>query len=861
MKGHQECQFVRGFNVLEKSIFLWYSDQTMGFKEKLDRLFGDDSTRFLKTAKPIVEKINALESEMVLLADDAFPIKTAELKKRLAEGELFDAVIPEAFALVREASKRTRQQRHFDVQLIGGLALCRGKIAEMKTGEGKTLVATLAAYTNALYEKGVHVVTVNDYLARRDAEEMGQIYHFLGLTTGILNGQQRSYLYNPVVENPDPKTDEAEEYHVFEKFLKSCSRQEAYAADITYGTNSEYGFDYLRDNTQVDITTIVQRGHFFALVDEVDSILIDEARVPLILSGPAEDASEVYKTCASIARQLIKDTDYTVDEKYKAIQLTPEGITKAERLLGIENLYTSGNVRLVHHIETAVRAEALFVRDDEYVIRGGEVIIVDPFTGRMQEGRRYSDGLHQAIEAKEGVAIKQESRTLASITYQNYFKFYERLAGMTGTAKTSAEEFGKVYGLEVIEIPTHRPMVRLDRNDLILQTEQGKFKAIARRVKEIHEKGQPVLIGTVSVEKNELLSAYLKGEGIPHEVLNAKNHDREAEIIANAGRKGSVVISTNMAGRGVDIKLGGIPFNEEKYVEVKSLGGLFVLGTERHEARRIDNQLRGRAGRQGDPGETQFYVSLDDSLMRVFGGDRVKGMIANLGLPEDEPIQHGFISRSLEGAQEKIEGFNFDSRKSILAYDDVLSTQRTSIYSRRNRLLRNDAGYLLDLSEQIKGKLDDAGLAVLNQKREKLGEANWFETLRRVAMFIIDRLWTDHLEIMDNTRSSVNLRAYGQRDPIVEYKREGLRLFRELEENYLIQVADVMKNLETDPIAQGAEAPTISKVHMKKTDGTAFERNDKVIMIKDGEEKEVKYKNLDKALIEGWQIKTEAKRS
>lgn len=832
----------------------------MNIKDSLNKWFGDDSSRFLKLARPIVEQINNLEESMIALADSDFPIKTAEFKTRIAEGESLDDIIPEAFALVREAGKRTRQERHFDVQLIGGIALCQGKVAEMRTGEGKTLVATLAAYTNALFGKGVHVVTVNDYLARRDAEQMGQVYHFLGMKVGVLNNLNRSYLYNPVEENPDPKTDDAQEYHVFEKYLKPCERNEAYAADITYGTNSEYGFDYLRDNTQVIPERLVQRGHFFALVDEVDSILIDEARVPLILAGPAEDASETYTTCAQVAAQLNSEIDYTVDEKLKAVQLTPEGITHIEKIMGIENLYTAEHVKLIHHIETAVRARALFIRDDEYVIRGGEVIIVDSFTGRMQEGRRFSDGLHQAIEAKEGVQIKQESRTLASITYQNYFKFYETLSGMTGTAKTSAEEFGKVYGIEVIEIPTHRPIARIDHTDLILQNETGKFKAIARRVKELHEKGQPVLIGTVSVEKNELLSAYLKSEGIPHQVLNAKNHDTEGDIIANAGRKGSVVIATNMAGRGVDIKLGGVPFNEDAYVEVKNLGGLFVLGTERHEARRIDNQLRGRAGRQGDPGETQFYVSLDDQLMRVFGGDRVKSMIGNLGIPEDEPIQNGFIARSLESAQEKIEGFNFDARKSILSYDDVLSTQRVAIYKRRGKLLHNDKEYLEELVGIIRNRFTDEDLKMFEEKQAAMGDESWFETLRRVALFVTDRLWTDHLEIMDNARSSVNLRAYGQREPIVEYKREGLVLFRQLEENYIVQVADIMKNLEPSNGEESA-GPMVSIVPMKKTDGTRFERNDKVIITKDGEEREVKYKNLDKALIEGWEVKTEAKKS
>lgn len=484
-------------------------------KEWLNKVFGDDSSRFLKYANPIVAQINELEPAMIALSDADFPIKTKELQDRIAAGASLDEIIPEAFALVREASKRMRQERHFDVQLIGGLALCKGKIAEMRTGEGKTLVATLAAYTNALFGQGVHVVTVNDYLARRDAEQMGQVYHFLGMTTGILNNLGKSYLYNPVIENPDPKTDDAQEYHVFEKFLKPCSRKEAYMADITYGTNSEYGFDYLRDNTQVDIKNVVQRERFFALVDEVDSILIDEARVPLILSGPAEDASETYKTCARIAQQLQLEKDYTLDEKYRAIQLTDAGISHVEQLLGIENLYSAAHVTMIHHIETAVRAKALFTKDKEYVVRGGEIIIVDSFTGRMQEGRRYSDGLHQAIEAKEGVAIKQESRTMASITYQNYFKFYKTLSGMTGTAKTSAEEFGKVYGVEVITIPTHRPIARIDHMDLIFQSEAGKFKAIAHRVKELHEKGQPVLISTVSERKtNSFLPIYAVKESL-----------------------------------------------------------------------------------------------------------------------------------------------------------------------------------------------------------------------------------------------------------------------------------------------------------------------------------------------------------
>ena len=838
----------------------------MALKDKLDQFFGDDSSRFLKRAKPIVQKINTLEETMAGLADSDFPVKTQEFKDRMATGETVADLIPEAFALVREAGKRTLGMRHFDEQLIGGLALCEGSIAEMKTGEGKTLVATLAAYTMALAGKGVHVVTVNDYLARRDAESMGPVYQLLGLSVGVLNNQNISFLYNKNAEVPDESIEAAEEYHVFEKFLKPCTKQDAYNADITYGTNSEYGFDYLRDNTQIDIRNVVQRGHFFALVDEVDSILIDEARVPLILSGPAADASETYKTCAAIAKQLVAETDYTVDEKFKAIQLTDAGISHVEKLLGVDNLYTAANVRLVHHIETAVRALALFKRDDEYVVRNGEILIVDSFTGRIQEGRRFSDGLHQALEAKEGVQIKQESRTLASITYQNFFKFYEKLSGMTGTAKTSAEEFGKVYGLEVLVIPTHRPIARIDQNDLIFTTEQGKWKAISRKVKELHAKGQPVLIGTVSVEKNELLSAYLKSEGVPHEILNAKNHDREAEIIANAGRRGSVVIATNVAGRGVDIKLGGVPFNQDAYEDVKSLGGLYVLGTERHEARRIDNQLRGRSGRQGDPGETQFFVSLDDQLMRVFGGDKVKSMMGSLGLAEDEPIQHGFISRSLEGAQEKIEGFNFDSRKSILSYDDVLSTQRSSIYGRRNKLLRNDAEYLVELAEQVRAKLSADDQAVFDEKRALIGDNNWYETLRRVAMLVTDRLWTDHLESMDHARAAVNLRGYGQREPIVEYKREALQLFRTLEQNYLVQIADIMKNLDINPAQAEADAPFVMNSNAlvlptTKPDGTKYERNDKITIIKDGEEQEIKYKKLAEMMNDGWEVKTHVSKS
>ena len=824
-----------------------------------EKMFGNESSRYLKKVLPLVTQINDLESELQNLADDQFPVKTAELKARFSAGESLDDLLPEAFALTREAARRTRGERHYDVQLMGGVALHDGKVAEMRTGEGKTLVATLPVYLNALAGRGVHVITVNDYLARRDAEAMGQVYHFLGMTTGIINDQNKSFLYDPSHGEPTPEEDAAQEYKVFEKYLKPCSKQDAYSADITYGTNVQFGFDYLRDNTEQAPERLSQRDHYFTIIDEVDSVLIDEARVPMILSAPADRADDLYKASARIAQQLHVETDYTVDEKLKAIQLTDHGITKVEKLLNVENLYTTANMQLVHHIETAVRAHALFHANKEYVVRGGEILIVDEFTGRIQEGRRWSDGLHQAIEAKENVEIKQESRTIASITYQNYFKNYEKIAGMTGTAVTSREEFYKVYGLEVIEIPTHRPNVRRDLNDLIFQTEDGKFRALAKRVKEVHENGQPVLIGTASIEKNELLSAYLMNEGIPHEVLNAKNHEREAEIIANAGRKGSVVIATNMAGRGVDIKLGGVPFDKEKYDEIVQLGGLYVIGTERHEARRIDNQLRGRAGRQGDPGVTQFFVSLDDTLMRIFGGDKVKGMLGSLGVPEDEPIQNGFISRQLESAQEKVEGFHFDSRKNILSYDDVLSTQRAVIYGRRKKILHRDPEFIAEVVGQVSDYLGEEA-EILEQKRELLGEEKFGEVVRAFALYVTDRLWMDHLEMMDNSRSAVNLRGYGQREPIVEYKREALKLFRQLEQTWVAQMADMLKNVEKSEEGDKT-APMLITTPTHKEDGTKFDRNDKIIVFKDGQEKEIKHKKLAEAIVEGWQVKTESKRS
>jgi preprotein translocase subunit SecA len=764
-------------------------------------LFNSDN----KTKKylPLVAKINALEEGMKALSDEAIKAKTAEFKERLAGGATLDSLIPEAFALVREASRRTLGQRHYDVQLIGGMVLHGGSISEMMTGEGKTLVATLPAYLNALTGKGVHVVTVNDYLSRRDATWMGQIYSFLGLSTGVLN-HESSYLYDPNHQDLDKERDEVGSFKVIHEFMRPCTKKEAYAADITYGTNNEFGFDYLRNNIAYAPEDLAQREYNFAIVDEIDSILIDEARTPLIISAPSRDAEGLYQVCAQIAAQLNMGEDFTVDEKLKAVQITDAGIDKAEKLLGVENIYTDKGVKYVHHIETAVRAKALFHLDKEYVLRDGEVLIVDEFTGRIQPGRRWSEGLHQAVEAKEGVKIQQESRTFASITFQNYFRLYGKLAGMTGTAETSSEEFFKVYGLEVIKIPTNRGIARIDHNDLIFQTEQGKFKAIARKVKELNAKGQPVLIGTVSIEKNELLSNYLRKEGVPHELLNAKNHEREGEIIAQAGVKGRVVIATNMAGRGVDIKLGGNPSTPEQYEEVKALGGLFVLGTERHEARRIDNQLRGRAGRQGDPGETQFFVSMEDSLMRVFASDVVKNMMGKLGIPEDEPIQNKIISRSLESAQEKIEGFHFDSRKHVLSYDDVMTQQRGYIYGKRREVLMGGVeGAKIALDEVIAG--DPELTKLVESKIEALGSEEFYRAVKRLILQVTDMMWMEHLESMEHMKSSVNLRAYGQREPLIEYKKEGLRMFRELKESIQNEIIRMLPGIGAGAFAKEEE--------------------------------------------------------
>lgn len=754
-------------------------------------LFGDTTSALLKTAKPLVKKINSLEEEVKALSDTAFPQKTADLKARLEKGESLDEVLPEAFALVREASRRTLGQRHYDVQLTGGIALHKGKIAEMRTGEGKTLVATLPTYLNALTGKGVHVVTVNDYLARRDGVWMGQIYQFLGLTVGVINSQNVSYLYDPTHTEKDEERDSVAVYKVVYEFLRPATRREAYAADITYGTNNEYGFDYLRDNLVNRAEDIVQRPHNYAVVDEIDSILIDESRTPLIISSEAAESEDFYRQFSEIARTLVPDEDYTVDEKKKAIALSDAGITKAEKSLNIDNIYTEKGIKYVHHLETAVRAKALFQKDRDYVVKDDEAIIVDPFTGRMQPGRRWNEGLHQAIEAKEGIKIQKETRTAASITFQNYFRFYKKLSGMTGTGKTSEEEFRKVYGLDVIEIPTHRGIKRVDHNDLIFQTEKGKWQAIAREVRARHEKGQPVLIGTISIERNELLSAYLREAGVPHTLLNAKNHEKEGELIAQAGKRGGVTVATNMAGRGIDIILGGYPGGDEEKEAIRNIGGLYVLGTERHEARRIDNQLRGRAGRQGDPGETQFYVSLEDDLMRVFGSDRMKAMMGRFGIPEDQPIENRLINRALESAQKKIEGFHFDARKYTLEYDNVLSHQRGIVYARRRTMLLSHKEDMEKYLTDFIGS-DQSVKALVEEKIKAVGNDAFLETFRRIVLYVTDLLWTEHLETMEYLRSSVNLRAYGGREPLVEYQREGLRLFRDMEASFRAQAIDLI---------------------------------------------------------------------
>ncbi len=802
------------------SIQIWYYPPVFN----LASIFGDPAQKIVAKSKGTVEAVNSFAEAYEAVSDTELYDRTHKFRNRLAGGETLDELLPEAFAAVRESARRTVKLRHFDVQLVGGLILNNKGIAEMKTGEGKTLVATLPAYLNALMNKGVHVVTVNDYLARRDAVWMGQVYAALGMSVGVIN-QDASYRYDPAHKENDDARDAEGSFKVHHEFLRPCTRREAYEADITYGTNSEFGFDYLRDNISYTERELRQRGHYFAIVDEIDSILIDEARTPLIISAPAGDSEDLYRTFTRIAAALTPEADYIVDEKRKAIQLTDDGITKAEKLLGVENIYTEGGIKYVHHLETAVRAQALFHKDKEYVVRNGEVVIVDEFTGRMQPGRRWSEGLHQAIESKEGVSVQKESRTFASITYQNYFRLYDKLAGMTGTAKTSSEEFYKVYGLEVIEVPTNKPVTRIDQNDLIFQTEQGKFAALARHVKALHQKGQPVLIGTVSIEKNELLSNYLKREGVPHEMLNAKNHEREGEIVAGAGEKGRVTVATNMAGRGVDIKLGGALATPEQAEAVKALGGLYVLGTERHEARRIDNQLRGRSGRQGDPGETQFFVSLEDSLMRIFAPDSIKSLMGRFGIPEDEPIQNSLVSRALESAQTKIEGFNFDARKHVLEFDNVLDKQRRAIYDRRRKMISGRSENIAVVLEEMAGESAEAK-ELLAKKEEELGTDQFLSQARSSMLQTIDLLWVEHLESMEYLRGSVNLRAYGQRDPLTEYRKEGTRLFKDMEEALRNNVFELISKLGKDAPAMSMPAPVINIPTGLTAEGKELERND-----------------------------------
>ena len=654
------------------------------------KIFGDPNEKIIKKMQPLVDKIASFEPDLKKLADEELKEKTAKFKERLAQGETLDDLLPEAFATIREAAWRVLHQRHFDVQLIGGIVLHRGEIAEMKTGEGKTLVATLPLYLNALEGKGVHLITVNDYLARLGAGWMAPVFHFLGLSTGVII-HENAYLY-------DPEYSDSNQYDDRLKHFRQVPRREAYYADVTYGTNNEFGFDYLRDNMVYTLDQTVQRPLHYAIVDEIDSILIDEARTPLIISAPAEESAEKYSKFAQIVAGLKEDEDYNVDEKMKAATLTDQGINKVEKILGMGNIYVEGGIKEVHYLEQALKARVLFKRDKDYVIKDGEIVIVDEFTGRLMPGRRYSEGLHQSIEAKEGVKVQKESQTMATITFQNLFRLYHKLSGMTGTAVTEAEEFSKIYELETIVIPTNRPNIRKDLNDLIYRTEEGKFKAVIKDIKKRHDSGQPILIGTISIEKNELLAEMMEREGLHPSMLNAKNHQKEAETIAQAGRRGAITLATNMAGRGVDIILGGSPVDPEEQAQVRSLGGLHVVGTERHESRRIDNQLRGRAGRQGDPGSSQFYVSAEDDLMRIFGGDKMKNLMNTLRVPEDMPIENKMISKSIESAQKKVEGNNFDLRKHLVEYDDVSNHHRTAIYKQRREILEISEG--LELKEE-----------------------------------------------------------------------------------------------------------------------------------------------------------------
>ncbi|MGE5807915.1 MAG: preprotein translocase subunit SecA [Nitrospirota bacterium] len=833
----------------------------------LKKVFGTANERELKRIQVLVDKINSLEAGISGLPDAGLRAKTEEFKKRLEDGETLDDLLPEAFAVVREASKRTLGMRHFDVQLIGGIVLHSGKISEMKTGEGKTLVATLPVYLNSLTGNGVHVVTVNDYLARRDAQWMGPVYQFLGLSVGVI---------------VHGLTDE--------------ERQASYGADVTYGTNNEFGFDYLRDNMKFDLKDYVQRELNYAIVDEVDSILIDEARTPLIISGPAEESTDKYYKINRIIPSLKKDADYTIEEKTKTAALTEEGNIKVERLLGAGNLYDPANVDLVHHVHQALKAHALFHRDVDYVVKDDQVMIVDEFTGRLMPGRRWSDGLHQAIEAKEGVKIENENQTLASITFQNYFRLYGKLAGMTGTAETEAAEFAKIYNLDVVVIPTHKPMIRVDNPDFIYKTEQAKFNAAIGEIEGLHQKGQPVLVGTISIVKSETLASMLKKKGIKNTVLNAKYHEMEAEIVAQAGRHAAVTIATNMAGRGTDIVLGGNPegltrqalkgkeytkeewdktFEQFKAVcakekeKVIEAGGLHILGTERHESRRIDNQLRGRSGRQGDPGSSRFYLSLEDDLLRIFGSDRISGLMGKLGMEEDVPIEHRMVSRAIENAQKKVEAHNFEIRKHILEYDDVMNQQRKVIYEQRREILAGT-----DLKEEVLGLAEDmldgminfycpedayseqwditgltdalaakfsfrlAGIDPHSLSRDEFRQKLWemikqsyddkekeigpelMRHLEKVFMLqAVDHQWKDHLLAMDHLKEGIGLRGYGQKDPLIEYKKEGFDMFEEMK---LRIVETTVENLFRIKVAAKQQGEEIERKQRRQMANLSF---------------------------------------
>ncbi len=726
---------------------------------------------------------------MEKLTDEELKNKSLELKVAVQDGRSLDDALVEAFALVRESGKRNLKQRHFDVQLIGGIILHQGKIVEMMTGEGKTLAATSPAYLNALTGKGVHVVTVNDYLARRDAIWMGQIYNALGISVGCLT-HESAYLYDQTytqanVEksqvNADKERDTLGSFKIIQDFLRPASKKEAYLVDILYGTNHEFGFDYLRDNLAYDLSQQAQRKPFYAIIDEVDSILIDEVRTPLIIAAPDTESSDYYRVFARVSERLTKDEDYIIDEKSKSVSITDQGIDNVEKILKIKDLYGPAGLRLVHYLEESLKAKALFYRDKQYVVKAGEIIIVDEFTGRLMYGRRYSAGLHQAIEAKENVQVQQESRTFAQITLQNYFRLYEKIAGMTGTAQTSAEEFHKVYNLEVASVPPNKPMIRIDHSDYIYKTLEIKYKALIDDVKSRHEAGQPILLGTTSITNNEVVSDLLNRAGIPHEVLNAKNHEREGSIIAQAGKVGAVTVATNMAGRGVDIVLGGNPATPEEAKKVREVGGLYVIGTERHEARRIDNQLRGRSGRQGDSGASRFFLSLEDDLLRIFGGDRIKSMMESFNLPEDQPIESSLVSRAVNEAQKKVEGFNFDSRKHLLDYDDVLNKQRNAVYKKRQELLEKKS------HPQILGMLDI--------------------------------LWMNHLEGLESLRESVGIRAYGQHDPLIEYRRESHILYKEMMANFdkwLEENKEKIEEMQKNPPAPESNLKPAGAVSNKK---------------------------------------------